>query len=328
MPSPRYTSRVLFVFGVALLCALQIGCALAQAYPQKSIRLIIPFPPGGPRDIQARLISPKLTQAFGHTLVVDNRSGANGIIGTDLVAKAPPDGYTLLMVSSGHAVNATLYPKLPYDSVRDFVFITLLSSGPGILVINPALPVRSVGELIQYARSNPGKLLYASAGNGAPSHLAMELFKLVTRTDLVHVPYKGMAPGIADVISGQLQLSMPTIPGGLPHVRTGRLRALAVTSAQRSIAAPELPTMIEAGVPDYSATNWYGIAAPARTPQAIVTKLNQEIRAAIATPEVAERLLALGLETVNVQSEDFSTFVKAEIAKWAKVVKAAGLKAE
>lgn len=298
----------------------------AQPYPQKPIRLIIPFAPGGPRDLQARLIAPRLTDSMGQTLVIDNRSGANGIIGTDLAAKALPDGHTLLMISSGHAVSATLYPKLPYDSVRDFAFIAPLSSGPGILVVNPAIPANSVQELVTYLKARPGKVFYASAGSGAPSHLAVELFKVLTRTELVHVPYKGMAPAMTDVISGQVQLSIPTIPAGLPHVKTGRLRALAVTSAHRSTAAPDLPTMMEAGVAGYAATNWYGIAAPARTPRAVVVKLNDEIRAAIVSPDVTEKLIATGLEPATSSPEAFSEFVKTEIVKWAKVVKTANLK--
>ncbi len=314
--------------GVLALIGSTAASVSAQQYPHKPIRMIIPFAAGGPRDIQARLIGPKLTESLGQTLVVDNRAGANGIIGTELAARATPDGHTVVMLSSGFAVSATLYPKLPYDSVRDFAFVTPLSSGPGILVINPSLPARSVPELVDYLRARPGKVFYASAGNGAPSHLAVELFKVVTRTDLVHVPYKGMALGIGDVISGQVQLSIPTIPGGLPHAKAGRVRALAVTSTRRSNAAPELPTMIEAGIAGYSATNWYGIAAPARTPRAIITKLNTELRAIIAAPDVAERLVALGLDPATSTPEEFTAFVQSEIGKWAKVVKAAGLKSE
>ena len=302
--------------------------ASAQTFPSKPIRLIIPFGAGGPRDVQARVIGPKLTESTGQTLVVDNRAGANGIIGTDLAARATPDGHTILMLSSGFAVSATLYPKLPYDSLRDFAFITPLSSGPGILVVNPSLPARSVPELVEYLKARPGKVFYASAGSGAPSHLAVELFKVLTRTDVTHVPYKGMATGMTDVISGQVQMSIPTIPGGLPHAKAGRLRALAVTSARRTNAAPELPTMMEAGIAGYSATNWYGIAAPAKTPRPIIAKLNAELRAAIAAPDVSERLTALGLDPGTSSPEEFTAFVRDEIGKWAKVVRAAGLKPE
>lgn len=315
------------VLGAVLtwVCASMALSVFAQPYPRKPIRLIIPFAAGGPRDVQARLVGPKLADALGQAIVVDNRSGANGIIGTELTAKAPPDGHTLLMIYSGHAVNATLYHKLPYDSIRDFAFVAPLASGPGILVVQPALPARSVQELAQYLKGRPGQVFYASAGNGAPSHLAVELFKVLTRTEIVHVPYRGMASGITDLIAGQVQLSIPTIPAGLPHVRTGKLRGLAVTSIRRSTAAPELPTMIEGGIADYSATNWYGIAAPARTPRPVIARLNHEIRAAISAPDVSERLIAIGLEPVNGGADEFSEFVKTEITKWAKVVKAAGL---
>jgi tripartite-type tricarboxylate transporter receptor subunit TctC len=307
------------------VCASMAVSIFAQPYPHKPIRLIIPFAAGGPRDVQARLIGPKLASALGQSIVVDNRSGANGIIGTELAAKARPDGHTLLMISSGHAVNATLYQKLPYDSIRDFAFTAPLASGPGLLVVQPALPARSVQELVQYLKGRPGKVFYASAGNGAPSHLAVELFKVLTRTEIVHVPYRGMASGITDLIAGQVQLSIPTIPAGLPHAKTGKLRALAVTSMRRSTAAPELPTMIEGGIADYSATNCYGIAAPARTPRSVIARLNNEIRAAISAPDVSERLIAIGLEPVMSDANEFSEFVKTEITKWSKVVKAAGL---
>jgi tripartite-type tricarboxylate transporter receptor subunit TctC len=300
--------------------------AAAQQFPGRPIRLIISAPAGGPRDVQARLLGPKLQDALGQPLVVDNRGGASGIIGTDIVAKAQPDGHTLLMLTMSHAVVATLYPKLPYDSVNDFTYITSVTSGPGLLVVNLSLPVKTVAEFVEYARARPGKVFYGSAGSGAPSHLAVELLKILTHTDMVHVPYKGMAAAMTDVISGQIQASIPTIPAALQHAKAGRLRALAVTSVKRSSAAPDLPTMIEAGIPGYSASNWYGIAAPAKTPRPIVMRLNKEIRAAMAAPDVAERFIALGLEPVTSSPEEFSAFVKSEIAKWRKVVKASGLR--
>jgi tripartite-type tricarboxylate transporter receptor subunit TctC len=298
----------------------------AQAFPNKPIRLIISAPAGGPRDIQARLIGPKLQDALGQPLVVDNRGGASGIIGTDLVAKAQPDGHTLLMLTLSHAVTATLYPKLPYDSINDFTYITSVTSGPGLLVVNLSVPAKTVAEFVEYVRGRPGKVFYGTAGSGTPSHLAVELLKIITRTDMVHVPYKGMAAAITDVISGQLQASIPTIPAGLQHAKAGRLRALAVTSVRRSSAAPELPTMIEAGIPGYSASNWYGMAAPAKTPRPVVMRLNKEIRAAMASADLAERFIALGLEPDTSSPEEFSAFVKSEVDKWAKVVKASGLR--
>src|SRR6476661_8743344 len=280
--------------------------AAAQQFPNKPIRLIISAPAGGPRDIQARLLGPKLQEALGQPLVVDNRGGASGIIGTDLVAKAQPDGHTLLMLTLSHAVIATLYPKLPYDSINDFTYITSVTSGPGLLVVNLSVPAKTVAELVEYVRARPGKVFYGSAGSGTPSHLAVELLKILTHTDMVHVPYKGMAAAMTDVISGQLQASIPTIPAALQHAKAGRLRALAVTSVRRSSVASELPTMIEAGIPGYSASNWYGIAAPAKTPRPVVMRLNNEIRAAMAAPDLAERFIALGLEPATSSPEEFS----------------------
>jgi tripartite-type tricarboxylate transporter receptor subunit TctC len=321
------TVRRLSVAAGALLIALA-ACATAQNYPQKPIRIIVPFAPGGPRDVQARLIGPRLSEAWGQTVVIDNRAGADGIIGYDLAARSDPDGHTLVMLSAGFAVQPSLYAKLPFDAVRDFAPIVPLTSGPGILVVHPALPVKTVQELVHYARSRPGALFFGSAGSGAPSHLAVELFKVMTGVNMVHVPYKGMAPAITDLIAGQLQLSMPTIPAGLPFAKTGKLRALAVTGAHRSPAASELPTVSEAGVAGYQATNWYGLAAPAKTPHAIVAKLNREIARILALPEVRDKLLNIGMETESSTPEAFAEFIRAEIAKWAKVVKSAGIKVE
>jgi len=299
-----------------------------QPFPTQPIRIIIPFPAGGPRDTQARLIGMKLTEAWGYSIVIDNRAGANGIVGTALAAQATPNGYTILMISAGHAVSATLYPKLPYDSLRDFAPIGRSASAPGIVVVAPSLPVKSVPELVDYARARAGKLFYSSAGTGSPSHLAVELFKLMTRTEFTHVPYKGMAQGITDLLAGQVQLSMPSIPGGLPLTRAGKLRALAVTGARRSPAVPDLPTVAEAGVPGYSATNWYGFAAPARTPQVIVAKLNAEISRAITAPDTRAHMADIGLEAETSTPAEFGEFMKSEIAKWAKVIRATGLKPE
>ena len=312
--------------GVSLVMAT--GAAAAQAYPTKPIRIIVPFTPGGPSDMQARLVGPKLTEAWGQPAVIDNRGGASGLIGGELAAKAEPDGHTLILMTAGNAVQPSLYPQMTYDLVRDFAFVTPITSGPGIVVVNPSLPVKSVAELIAYARARPGKVFFGSAGNGAPSHLAVELFKVMTQTDIVHVPYKGMAPAITDVVGGQLQLSIPTMPGGLPLAKAGKLRALAVTGARRSPAAPELPTVAEAGVPGYQSANWYGFAAPAKTPRAIVIKLNREIARIMARPDMRERLLAVGMEPIASTPEEFTAFVKAEISKWARVVRTAGIKVD
>jgi len=307
---------------LALLTAITAGSATAQIYPSKPIRLIVPFAPGGPADIQARLIGPKLTEVWGQPVVVENRAGGNTIIATELTAKAEPDGHLVQVISAGFAINVSLYAKLPYDSLRDFAPVTQLTSGPAIVVVHLSLPARSVKELIALARARPGQLTYASAG--LPSQLAVELFKVTTGTDMVHVPYKGAAPAMIDLVAGHVQLSFPTISGGLPHAQAGRLRALATTGAKRSPATPDLPTMIEAGVPGYVATNWFGTAVPAKTPPAIVAKLSQEIARLLRLPDVRERLLTQGMEPVSNTPEDFSRFVQSEISKWSRVVKASG----
>ena len=310
----------------ALTLALACPAASAQSYPSKPVRLIVPFAPGGPADFQARLIAPKLTASWGQPVVVENRAGGNTIIATELTARSEPDGHVVQVISAGFAINVSLYSKLPYDSLRDLAFVTQLTSGPAIVVVHPSLPVRSVKELIQLARSRPGQLTYASAG--LPSQLAVELFKVMTGTDLVHVPYKGAAPAMIDLIAGHVQVSFPTIGGGLPHAQAGRLRALATTGAKRPLAAPDLPTMMESGVPGYEATNWFGTAVPAKTPPAIVAKLSQDIGRVLHLPDVRERLLAQGMEPVSNTPEEFSTYVRSEMTKWAKVVKASGAKAE
>jgi tripartite-type tricarboxylate transporter receptor subunit TctC len=326
--SPGLWLRTLQRIAIALVASasLAAGTSFAQSYPSKPVRLIVPFAPGGPADIQARLIGPKLTEAWGQPVVVENRAGGNTIIATELTARADPDGHIVLVVSAGFAINVSLYAKLPYDSLRDFAPVTQLTSGPAIVVVHPSLPARSVKELIQLARSRPGQLTYASAG--LPSQLAVELFKVMTGTDLVHVPYKGAAPAMIDLIAGHVQVSFPTIIGALSHVRSGRLRALATTGAKRAPAAPDLPTMMEAGVPGYEAANWFGTAVPAMTPPAIVAKLSQEIARALRLPDVSERLLSQGMEPTSSTPEEFSAYIRSEMTKWAKVVKASGAKPE
>lgn len=306
-----------------LTCLTQ--SALAQEYPVKPIRLIVAFPPGGPRDTQARLIGPKLTQAWGQPVVIDNRAGANGVIGTEIAARSPPDGYTLTIITAGEAAAVTLQSKMPYDLLRDFAMVAPLTAGPGMLVVNNALPAKTLKEFLAYARARPGQLNYGSAGTGAPSHLSVELLNVMAQIQLTHVPYKGMAPALTDVIGGQIQLSLPTIPGGLPHAQAGRVRSLAVSSAKRSQAAPDVPTMTEAGVPGYEATNWYGIAVPAGTPRAIVQKINHEIGRIVAAPDVRGKLLAMGMEPESSTPEVFAAHVKREVAKWAQVIRAAKL---
>jgi tripartite-type tricarboxylate transporter receptor subunit TctC len=317
--------RIRFIIAALALAAVA-GGAWGQTYPTKPIRLIVPFAPGGPADIQARLIGTKLTEAWGQPVVVENRPGGNTIIATELTARADPDGHLVQVISAGFAINLSLYAKLPYDSLRDFAPVTQLTSGPAIVVVHPSLPARSVKELIQLARSRPGQLTYASAG--LPSQLAVELFKVTTGTDMVHVPYKGAAPAMIDLIAGHVQVSFPTIGGGLPHAQAGRLRALATTGAKRAPAAPELPTMIEAGVPGYVATNWFGTAVPAKTPPAIVAKLSQEIARVLRLPDVRERLLTQGMEPISNTPDEFSKYIQSEISKWSRVVKASGARPE
>ena len=312
--------------GIAL--AAFAFASAAQTFPHKPIRIIVPYPAGGPSDMQARLIGIKLSEAWGQPSVIDNRGGASGIIGTDLAAKADPDGHTLILMSATNAVQPSLYPKLPYDLARDFAFIAPITSGPGIVVVNPGLPIKSINDLIAYARARPGKVFFGSAGSGAPSHLSVELLKVMTNVDIVHVPYKGMAPALTDVMGGQLQMSIPTIAGGLPLTRSGKLRALAVTGARRSPAEPDLPTVAEAGVPGYQASNWYGMAGPVKMPAPVITKLNREFALILATPDIRDKLLSVGMEPTTSTPAQFGEFVRGEIGKWAKVVKAAGVKAE
>ncbi len=275
---------------ITLALAAVAGSASPQAYPTRPIRLVVPFAAGGPADIQARLIGPRLAEAWGQPVVVENRPGGNTIIATELTARADPDGHLVQVISAGFAINVSLYARLPYDSVRDFAPVSQLTSGPAIAVVHPSLPVRSVKELIALAKARPGQLTYASAG--LPSQLAVELFKVMTGTDMVHVPYKGQSPAMIDLIAGHVQVSFPTMLGTLGHVEAGRLRALATTGAKRAPAAPNLPTMIEAGVPGYVATNWFGTAVPAKNPAGDRCQAQPGNRARVA-PARRERTAAV-----------------------------------
>ena len=299
-----------------------------STYPVKPIRLIVPFAPGGGTDITARSIALKLTEAWGQTVVADNRAGANGTIGVDIAAKSAPDGYTLTMISSSHSVNVSLYSKLPYDLIKDLAPITQATTQPYALVVHPLVAAKSVKELIALARAKPGTLNYGSSGSGGLSHLSGALLASLAGLDITHIPYKGGAPAMTDVIAGQIQMLFSTILQSHAHIRAGRLRPLAVTTAKRSAGAPELPTMQEAGVPGYEVAGWYGVLAPAGTPQPIVAKLNQEIVRILRTPEMKERLSADGSEPVGSSPEQFAAHIKSEVAKWRKVVKEAGIRAE
>jgi len=320
-------NTVLHRFALGALLALFAVIASAQTYPTKPIRLVVPFPPGGATDILARDVAQKLTEAWGQQVIVDNRPGAGGNIGSELVAKSAPDGYTLEMGTVGtHAINASLYAKMPYDHVNDFAPVILVAGVPNVLEVNPAVPVNSVAELIAYAKANPGKLNFASSGNGTSIHLSGELFKVMAGVQMTHVPYKGSAPALQDLLGNQVQLMFDNLPPSLPQIKAGKLRALAVTSLARAPALPDVPTMAEAGLPGYEASSWFGVLAPAGTPAAIVAKLNAEIAKWLATPEAKEKLSKQGANAAGGTPEDFAKHIAAETAKWAKVVKDSGAK--
>ena len=302
---------------------------MAQTYPVKPIRIIVPFPPGGIADLFARVIGQKFGETWGQSGIVENRPGAGGNIGADLVAKSPPDGYTLVTGSIGtHAVNVSIFSKLPYDPIRDFAPVSLIMEAEGLLVVHPSLPVKSVKELIALAKARPGQIAYASAGHGTAAHLSGELFKSMAKVDLVHVPYKGNVPAITDLLAGQTSLLFATMPTVLPQVQAGRLKALAVTSSSRSPAAPHLPTIAEAALPGFSVTNWIGFFAPAGTSREVVLKLNGEVARIMQAPDIQKRLLAEGAKFTPWTPDQFAAFVKAEMAKWAKVVKDAGIRVD
>ena len=295
-----------------------------QAFPAKSIRIIV----GPGPDIIARLFGQKFAETWGHQTIVEQRPGGGGTIALEFVAKSPPDGYTLFLGSISNAISAALYPKLNFDIVRDFAPVTLLATTPGVLVVHPALPVKTVKEFVALAKAKPGTLNYSSAGIGSSSHLAPELLAMMTGINIVHVPYKGGGPGLVDLLSGQMQFMMTTTPAAMPHVKSGKVRALGVTSAKRSQSLPELPTIAEAGVKGYEVSTWYGVLAPAKTSKTIVTRLHGEIIKLIAVPDTKEKLLSQGFEPVGSTPDEFGAYIKSEIAKWAKVIKTAKIKAE
>jgi len=315
-------------FVAATLLALNLHAA-AQEYPVKPVRLVVPFTPGGTTDILGRLVAQKLSESIGRQVIVDNRPGAGGTIGSDIVAKSPADGYTLIMGHIGtFGVNPTLYPKLPYDAVKDFQPITLFAMITNLLSVNPSLPVKSVKELVALARARPGQLNYGSGGNGSAAHLATEYFKLLSKTDIVHIPYKGTAPAITDLLAGNTSMILTGVPAQLPHIKSGRLRALGVASAKRQPLFPELPTIMESGVKGYEATQWYGVLAPAGTPRPIVDRLNAALVKALQSADVKERLASEAGEPVGNSPEEFHAFIQKEIARWAPVIRASGAKPE
>lgn len=312
---------------VTLLAGLLPAASPAQTYPARPVRLVITYPPGGTTDFVGRPIAQKMSELLGQTVVVDNRGGAGGVIGTMIVAQAPPDGYTLLLgTSSGMLINPLLQPKLPYDGFSDFEPVSRTNINPQALVANAALPVNSVKELIAYARANPGKLNAASSGVGTPNHLGTEMLKYLAKVDIVHIAYKGGGPAMTDLIAGQVQLQFSSIPTVLAHVKANRIKMLAIGSGKRSPALPDIPTIAEAGVPGYEYTTWYGVFAPRRTPQATIARLNDAVTKAVLSPEVAQRLVPNGAEPSPSSPQELTRYMKEESARWAKVIKAANIK--
>ena len=312
----------------AALALAAPALAFAQSYPSKPIRIVVPYPPGGFNDTLGRTLAAKFQEAWGQPAIVENKPGANTLIGTEHVAKAAPDGYTLLVVAFPFAVTPSLIRNMPYDTVKDFAPVILAASSPNLLVVNPQVPINSVSELIAAAKAKPGGLSYASTGNGSSNHISMELFKSLAGVQIVHIPYKGSAPAVTDLLGGQVQVMFDNVPNVLGHVKAGKLRALGTSGAKRTALAPEVPTVAEAGVPGYEVTVWFGLVAPAGTPREIVQKLNAEVLRILAMPDVRERFQAQGVEAVGSTPEQFGEHIRAQMAKWAKVVQDAGVKAE
>jgi tripartite-type tricarboxylate transporter receptor subunit TctC len=318
----RRLYAVLQAAGLAL--ALSTAAA-AQDYPAKPLRLIIPFPPGGSNDVVGRMIATHLGERLGKQVVVDNRSGAGGVIGTEIAANSPPDGYTLLVISIAHSVNPWLY-RLNYDPLKSFTPVGILASGPNVLAVNPALPVNSVKELVALAKQKPGDIQYASAGVGSFQHLGGELFKLEAGVDMLHVPFKGGGPAMIDVIGGHTKLVFSSLVQTTPHIKSGKLKALATGGTKRSPVLPDVPTVKEAGVPTYEAVNWWGIVAPAGTPQPIIEKVHKELTAVQASPEVQKQFSSEGAEIVQMSPAEFGAFMEKEMKKWERVVKEGNIK--
>ncbi len=313
-----------------ILIVSSIACEVAaQTYPAKVVRVIVPFPPSGGSDVIARIFAPALGEALGQQVLIDNRAGANGNVGTEIVARSATDGYTLLFNGSGTlAINPSLYGNLPYDSIRDFAPVSLVVLQPHVLVVHPSIPAKSVKELIALARSAPGTLNFASSGSGSLAHLGGEMFKTMAQVDIVHVPYKGAAPSLVDLIVGEVHLIFSSSPSVMPHVKANRLRALAVTTVQRVAAMPGLPTVTEAGLPGFVVTGWYGLLAPAGTPAPVIAKLNAELVSTLKQADVRQKLAGLGLDVETSTPQGFADFIRAEIAKYAKVVRLAKIKVD
>lgn len=327
-PEAGIAPTIIHVFALALAACFASGVN-AQAYPNKPIRMVVPFPPGGGIDTVARIISPKLAESLGQSIIVDNRSGgAGGTVGTEFVAKAAPDGYTLLATFASHAMNAALYTRLGFDTLNDFAPITLIATVPNILVVNPSLPVRTVKDLIALAKKRPGEILYASVGSGTPAHLSAELFNLMAGTKMTHVAYKGAAPSIIALISGETQLTFTTVLVALPYVKSGRLRAIAVASTGRAAVMPEVPTIDESGLRGYESNAWYGLLAPAKTPQSAIEQLHREMVKVLQLAEIRDSFKNQGAEPVGNTPDQFRAIIRTEIEKWRKVVQATGARAD
>ncbi len=313
---------------LVLLSVLACAGALAQTYPSRPIRIVVPDTPGGFTDVTTRIVSVELAKAVGQSVIIDNRPGANSIVGVEIVAKSNPDGYTIAAVIPAHAANQTLYPKLPYHSVNSFAPVSLAASAPLILCVTNSLPARSVKELVALAKSRPGKLSFASSGVGASAHLSMELLMMMTGISMVHVPYKGTAPALVDLTSGQVQVMFDVPSSMLPHAKAGRIRALAMASEKRYSAAPELPTISESAVPGYASGSWVGFIAPAGAPREAVARLGKEIMGIVKRPDVRERFIEIGIEPVGNSPAEFTAFLKNEVSKWEKVIRTANVKIE
>jgi tripartite-type tricarboxylate transporter receptor subunit TctC len=323
MTSKTSLRRRCLALAAASLAALTFG-AQAETYPSRPIRLVVPFPPGGPTDVLARIVAPRLAEKLGQPVIIDNKPGASGMVGADAVAKSAPDGHTVLVNASIHVINPSLYPKQPYDAIADFAAVSNLADVPLVLAVNPKVAARSVKELVALAKAAKPPLAFASAGNATSQHLSGEAFKAAAGIDMLHVPYKGSAPALTDLIGGQVQLMFDSMPSSMPFVKSGAVRALAVTTSRRSSALPDVPTIAEAGYPQFSMSTWYGVWAPAATPAAIVQRLSSEIAAIVRLHEVRAQFEKLGAEPVGNTPAEFTAFTKAELGKWAAIVKQSG----
>jgi tripartite-type tricarboxylate transporter receptor subunit TctC len=324
------TTHSLRIIAIASVFLAACGVAHAQTYPAKSVRMLVPFPPGGGTDYIARLLAQKLSEVWSQQLIVENRPGASMMIASEIVAKAPADGYTIIMSSSNHTINPSLYTNIPYDTVADFAPVTLVASSPFVLVTHPSLPVKTVRELIDLARARKGQIAYASSGTGGPQQLAGELFKMMAKVDMLHVPYKGSGPAEVDLVGGHVQVMFATTVSGLPQIKAGRMRPLGVTTLKRTSAFskvfPDLPTVSEAALPGYEAGSWWGVLAPARTPRAVVTKLHGDIVKVLQVPDTRNKLMSQGGDPDGSTPEQFAALLQDELVKWAKLVKAANIK--